>query len=171
MFSAVSKTNFGLLVTLECLLQILSIWSSQKCCLLVGWLVGWLYCHFNSQSHIMAVVDAHVFPGFLLPVLTQISFQSHRLHFSHPSEVRGEIPLEVHLNLVTNSQPPVNESDTLTTEQTRQVVICYRALSPFPNKPWILRVCSRSLLKTLWEKEKLLLMSNLSFSHNVFYSF
>ena len=39
----------------------------------------------------MAVGDAHVFPGFLTPVLTQLSFQSHRLYFSHASaEVRGE---------------------------------------------------------------------------------
>ena len=39
----------------------------------------------------MAVGDAHVFPGFLTPVLTQFSFQSHRLLFSHASaEVRGE---------------------------------------------------------------------------------
>ena len=29
-------------------------------------------------------------------------------------------------------------------------------VNPFPNKPWFLRVCSISLLKTLWEKEKLL---------------
>ena len=28
--------------------------------------------------------------------------------------------------------------------------------NPFPNKPWFLRVCSTSLLKTLWEKGKLL---------------
>ena len=41
--------------------------------------------------------------------------------------------------------------------------------NPFPNKPWFLRVCCESLLKTLWEKEKLLLMSNFSFSHSVFY--
>ena len=26
-------------------------------------------------------------------------------------------------------------------------------INPFPNKPWFLRVCSKSLLKTLWEKE------------------
>ena len=39
----------------------------------------------------------------------------------------------------------------------------------FPNKPWFLRVCSTSLLKTLWEKEKLLVTSNFSFSHRVFY--
>ena len=37
----------------------------------------------------MAVVDAHVFPGFLTPVLTQFSF--HQILFSHASaEVRGE---------------------------------------------------------------------------------
>ena len=39
----------------------------------------------------MAVDDIHVFPGFLTPVLTQLSFKSHRLLFSHASaEVRGE---------------------------------------------------------------------------------
>ena len=37
------------------------------------------------------VGDAHVFPGFLTAVLTQLSFQSHRILFSHASaEVRGE---------------------------------------------------------------------------------
>ena len=43
--------------------------------------------------------------------------------------------------------------------------------NPFPNKPWFLRVCSTSLLKTLWEKEKLLVTSNFSFSHRVFHPF
>ena len=39
----------------------------------------------------MAVCDAHVFPGFLTQVETQLSFQSHRLLFSHASEdARGE---------------------------------------------------------------------------------
>ena len=39
----------------------------------------------------MAVGDAYVFPGFLTPVLTQLSFQHYRLLFSHVSEeVRGE---------------------------------------------------------------------------------
>ena len=37
------------------------------------------------------------------------------------------------------------------------------AFNPFPNKPWFLRVCSTGLLKTLWEKEKLLVKSNFSF--------
>ena len=44
-------------------------------------------------------------------------------------------------------------------------------LNPFPNKPWFLRVCSLSILKALWEKEKLLVTSNFSFSHFVFLQF
>ena len=41
--------------------------------------------------------------------------------------------------------------------------------NPFPNKHWFLPVWGRSLLKTLWQKAKLLVTNNLSFSHNVFY--
>ena len=50
-------------------------------------------------------------------------------------------------------------------------VICQSewTLNPFQNKPWFLRVCSTRLLKTLWEKEKLLVTSNFFFSHSVFY--
>ena len=45
-----------------------------------------------------------------------------------------------------------------------------KRVNPFQNKPWFFRVCSKSLLKTLWEeKEKLLVTSNFSFSHSVFY--
>ena len=40
--------------------------------------------------------------------------------------------------------------------------------NPFPNKPWFLCVCNTGLWKTLWEKEKLLVTSNFSFSHSVF---
>ena len=43
--------------------------------------------------------------------------------------------------------------------------------NPSQNKPLFLRVCSASLLKTLQEKEKLLVTSNFSFSHIVFYPF
>ena len=41
-------------------------------------------------------------------------------------------------------------------------------LNPFLNKPWFLHVCSTSLLKTLWKKEKLLVTSNSSFSPQFF---
>ena len=50
-------------------------------------------------------------------------------------------------------------------------LVILQDLNPFPNKPCFLCVCSTSLLKTLWEKEKLLITSNFSFSHSVFYSF
>ena len=45
------------------------------------------------------------------------------------------------------------------------------SFNPFPNKPCFSCVCSTSLLKTLclWGKEKLLVASNFSFSHIVFY--
>ena len=49
--------------------------------------------------------------------------------------------------------------------------IVWEWVNPFPNKPSYLRVCSTRLLKTLWEKEKLLVTSNFSFSHSVFYLF
>ena len=39
----------------------------------------------------MAVGDAYVFLGFLTPVLTVLSFESHRIFFSHTlAEARGE---------------------------------------------------------------------------------
>ena len=39
----------------------------------------------------MVASDTHVLPGFLTPVLTQISFKSHRLLSSHAAaEVRGK---------------------------------------------------------------------------------
>ena len=53
-------------------------------------------------------------------------------------------------------------------------VTCYHRVLifyPFPNKPWFLPVCRTSPLKTLLEMEKLLITSNFSFSHSVFYPF
>ena len=44
-----------------------------------------------------------------------------------------------------------------------------KGMNPFQNKTWFLRVCSTRPLKTLLEKGKLLVTSNFSFSHSVFY--
>ena len=49
-------------------------------------------------------------------------------------------------------------------------IVWYR-VNPFPNKPLFLRVCSTRFLKTLWGNRKLLVTSNFSFSHSVFYPF
>ena len=56
----------------------------------------------------------------------------------------------------------------LTCKNQKGLKICINA---FPNKLRILCVCSTSLLKTLWKKEKLLITSKFSFSHRVFYPF
>ena len=39
------------------------------------------------------------------------------------------------------------------------VMMIFACVNRFPNKPWFLGVWSTSLLKTLWEKEKLLVMT------------
>ena len=44
-------------------------------------------------------------------------------------------------------------------------------VNPFPHKDTFWRPWETSLLKTLWEKEKLLITSNFSFTHRVFYQF
>ena len=66
----------------------------------------------------MAVSDAHVFPGFLTPVLTQLFFPKPPTTFPHAStEVRGKnMPERSRRNRGSNSQEPGHKSDTLTTE-------------------------------------------------------
>ena len=67
----------------------------------------------------MAVGDAHVFPGFLTPVLTQLFFPKPPTTFL-TCFCRGErqkyVKKKVRLNRGSNSQPPGHESDMLTTE-------------------------------------------------------
>ena len=67
----------------------------------------------------MAVGDAHVFPGFLTPVLTQFLFPKPPTTFLTcfcRGERRKYAGKKSRLNRESNSQPPGHESDTLTTE-------------------------------------------------------
>ena len=67
----------------------------------------------------MAVGDAHVFPGFLTPVLTQLFFPKPLITFLTcfcRSERQKYAWKKSRLNWGSNSQPPRHESDTLTTE-------------------------------------------------------
>ena len=67
----------------------------------------------------MAVGDAHVFPGFLTPVLTQLFFSKPPTTFLtcfSRGERRKNAGKKSRLNRGSNSQPPGHESDTLTTE-------------------------------------------------------
>ena len=67
----------------------------------------------------MAVGDAHVFSGFLIPVLTQLFFPKPPTTFL-PCFCRGErrkyTSKKVRLNRGSNSQPPGLEYHTRTTE-------------------------------------------------------
>ena len=78
-------------------------------------------------------------------------------------------------NTLNNVSDPANPQDVATKDYVDKVgksVDDKNAyINPFPNKPWFLHVFSTSLLKTLRQKEKLLVTSNFSFSHSVFYPF
>ena len=64
-----------------------------------------------------------------------------------------------------------NVSKTFLFVQSIKIImsLCSLRVNPFPNKAWFLGVSSTSLLKALWEKEKLLVTSNFTFSHSVFF--
>ena len=67
----------------------------------------------------MAVGDAHVFPGYLTPVLTQLLFPKPPTTFLtgfSRGERRKYARKKLRFNRRLNSQPPGHESDTLTTE-------------------------------------------------------
>ena len=54
---------------------------------------------------------------------------------------------------------------------SKQVIKSLRILNTLSNKPLSLRLCSKSFVKTLLEKETLLVTSNFSFSHGIFFPF
>ena len=77
----------------------------------------------------MAVGDAHVFPGFLTPVLTQRFFPKPPTAFLIcfcRGERRKYAGKKSSLNRGSNSQPPGHESDTLTTEPPGRGELIYK---------------------------------------------
>ena len=76
-----------------------------------------------SQGHIMAVSDVHVFPGFLTPVQTELSFQKPPATFLtcfSRDERRKYAGKKLRLNWISNSQTPGHESGMLTTKPSGQ---------------------------------------------------
>ena len=134
----------------------------------------------------MAVGDAHVFLGFLTPVLTQVFFPKPPttfLTYLCKGERQKYPRKKVRLNRGSNSQLWGHESNMLTTELFRRGWEKDN-LNPFPNykiyssKLKVFpdgnfksdengRVLKMNKKKTLWEKEKLLVTSNFFFSHSV----
>ena len=82
--------------------------------ILVGWLV---VLGFNAT--LSAKIRMYAFSGFLTPLLTQLFFPKALTIFLtcfSRGERRKYVGKKVRLNQVSNSQPPVHESDALTTE-------------------------------------------------------
>ena len=98
----------------------MKIYSCGKHC--ENWLV---VLRFNTTltGHIMVVCEAHVFPGFLTPVLTQ-PFCPKPLTTFLTCFCRGErqknAGKKFRLNPGWYSQPPHHDSDMLATEPPRQ---------------------------------------------------
>ena len=102
----------------------------------------------------MAVGDAHVFPGFLRPVLPQFFFPKPPTTFL-TCFCRGERQKypgkKVRLNRGSNSQSPGHESDTLTTEPSGRSSLCGKGLIvraiPPPLHPSLCRAlcCSKGV--------------------------
>ena len=88
---------------------------------LIGWLV---VLGFNATLKLRSYHgggDAHVFPGFFTPVLTQLFFPKPPPTFLScfcRDERRKYAGKKVRLNQGSNSKPPGHESDTLATEPT-----------------------------------------------------
>ena len=71
----------------------------------------------------------------------------------------------------------MHQNEYLWSKRLTKIQICLcnqqqlQHVNPFPNKSLFLRVCSTSHLKTQWRKEKMLVMSNLTFSAQCFQPF
>ena len=93
----------------------------------------------------MAVGDAHVFPGFLTPVLTLPSFQSYQLLFSHAfAEVRGENK-PVRKFSSTGSQTHNHQVMSLTCSALKRRKCRYSVFSPFSQSHQYLTLSIRIL--------------------------
>ena len=73
---------------------------------------------------------------------------------------------DTHINQMTKFRPCPNKKYF-----QMAISVCLEWLNPFPHNDTFWCPRETSLLKTLWEKEKLLLTSNFSFSQSVFYLF
>ena len=97
-----------------------------------GWLV---VLGFNATLTAKVIswrsVTHNVFPGFLTPVLTQLSFPKPPTTFLTcfcRGERRKYARKKSRLKRGSNSQPPGHESDTLTTEPPRRAVWLWNRL-------------------------------------------
>ena len=70
----------------------------------------------------------------------------------------------IRVNFHKDFRRPFSPSGKKVNPRTRTLPV-----KPFPQDPWFLRPYKRRLLKTSWEKEKMLVTSIFSFFHNIFF--
>ena len=116
----------------------------------------------------MAIGDAHVFPGFLTPVLTQLFFPKPPTTFLTcfcRGERRKYAGKKSRLNQGSNSQPPDHESDTLTTEPPGRARIVMRLFADNKlNIAQTMGVLTVENSVTAWEGEMFLTLILLTFT-------
>ena len=100
----------------------------------------------------VANASIHAFLEFLTPVLCIIFFPGPWL-VSHMTIVERLASSERHESCCNETKQKSSKRNWLG-----------QLSNAFPNKLWFLRVYRMSLLKTLWEKEELLVTNNFSFS-------
>ena len=101
----------------------------------------------------MAVGDAHVFPGFLTSVLTQLFFPKPPTTFLTcfcRGERRQYAGKKVLLNRGSNSQPPGHESAKLTNERFLLFPQCFL---PYQRRKSSLELCRLQML-SIWSSPK-----------------
>ena len=118
---------------------------------LAAWSTVWCSILFPTSVH----SSQCTYPCFLGVPLYQYSaqfpFPSNWLLPHHPNNAQRR--REEWILLQWNHQDSGRKSRPGSKQQTPGM------FNPFPNNPWFWRVCSTSVLKTEWEKEKLLMPS------------
>ena len=112
-------------------------------------------CFVKSSSH----MDKTTLPfDMIRQCLDRLGYNN--ISFRHnKTEIR-------HINTTAHNIRQLWRSILLHTELTA-LKSNKNCINLFPNKSMVSSVCSISLLKPLWEKEKLLIMGNFSFYHPV----
>ena len=123
-----------------------------------------IFFSVNTVPH--TYIKMYLSGTFAFPCLTPPTKFSFRRFRNYPTSKRL-----MHGSVLSMVTPTESQVDPLFSTRSRQGLYLPNMFNPFPKKPWFLRVCGTSLLKTLWEKEKLLVTSNFSFSHSVCFSF
>ena len=119
----------------------------------------------------MAVGDAHVFPGFLTPLLTQLFFPKSPTTFltCFSRGERQKYARKLLENIVEKGEYDYQYL-VLFPQCFSEVLFLGGRLTLQHTMPTFNDLETRSLLKTLWEKEKMLVTSIFCCSHNVFES-